>query len=135
MAQPLSDRGAPMRSHTTRQNFKKLGIDQLFRRPRAPNDNRRTEAHCGTVKFHPVYPGCFTEVRAALTYFTGFYGWYNDLHPLTNLGMLMANQVHSGQATTILAARQPHRAEAPASRRKAKHAPLTLEKLNRLTLT
>ncbi len=36
--QSLSDRGAPMRSHSTRHYFKKLGIGQLFSRPRTPND-------------------------------------------------------------------------------------------------
>ena len=32
--QSLSDRGAQMRSQSTRHYFKKLGIDQLFSRPR-----------------------------------------------------------------------------------------------------
>jgi len=63
--QSLSDRGAQMRSHrnltplrgSTRQYFKKLGIDQLFSRPRTPNDNPRIKAHFGTIKSQPVYPG------------------------------------------------------------------------------
>jgi len=89
----LSDRGAQMRAYSTRQYFEKLGIAQLFSRPRQPNDNPRTpappqvrvEAHFGTVKTHPAYPGQFADVPEALTYFTQFYDWYNHIHPLTTL--------------------------------------------------
>jgi transposase InsO family protein len=127
--QSLSDRGAPMRSHSTRHFFKKLGIGQLFSRPRTPNDNPRIEAHFGTIKSQPVYPGYFVDVPEAVTYFTGFYAWYNDLHPLTTLGMLTPNQVHTGMAASLLAVRRSHQAEALASRRAAGHAPFTLEEL------
>ena len=127
--QSLSDRGAPMRSHSTRHYFEKLGIGQLFSRPRTPNDNPRIEAHFGTIKSQPVYPGYFADVPAAVTYFTGFYAWYNDLHPLTTLGMLTPNQVHNGQAASLLAVRQSHQAEALASRHSSSHAPFTLEEL------
>ena len=125
----LSDRGAQMRSRSTRQYFKKLGISQLFSRPRTPNDNPRIEAHFGTVKSHPVYPGYFADVPAAVTYFTGFYAWYNQRHPLTTVNMLTPNQVHTGQTATRLAARQTRQAHALADRRAADHAPFTLEEL------
>jgi putative transposase len=121
--QSLSDRGAPMRSHSTRHFFKKLGIGQLFSRPRTPNDNPRIEANFGTIKSQPVYPGYFVDVPEAVTYFTDFYAWYNDVHPLTTLGMLTPNQVHTGQAASLLAARQTHQAEVLTSRRDAGHAP------------
>ncbi len=91
--------------------------------------NPRIEAHFGTIKSQPVYPGYFADVPAAVTYFTGFYAWYNDQHPLTTLGMLTPNQVHTGQAASLLAARQTHQAEAFTSRRAAGHAPFTLEEL------
>lgn len=127
--QSLSDRGAQMRSQSTRQYFKKLGIPQLFSRPRTPNDNPRIEAHFGTIKSQPVYPGYFVDVPAAVTYFTGFYPWYNDVHPLTTLRMLTPHQVHTGQAVGLLAARQTRQTEALASRRNTAHAPFTLEEL------
>lgn len=125
----LSDRGAPMRSHSTRQYFTKLGIAQFFSRPRTPNDNPRIEAHFGTVKTHPVYPGWFIDVSAAATYFTGFYDWYNNVHGLTTLAMLTPNQVHSGQTATILAERQARQSRALARRRDACHTPFTMEEL------
>jgi putative transposase len=127
--QSLSDRGAQMRSQSTRQYFKKLGIPQLFSRPRTPNDNPRIEAHFGTIKSQPVYPGYFVDVPAAVTYFTGFYAWYNDVHPLTTLRMLTPNQVHTGQAATLLAVRQVRQTEALASRRNAARTPFTMEEL------
>lgn len=125
----LSDRGAPMRSYSTRHYFRKLGIEQLFSRPRQPNDNPRIEAHFGTVKTHPVYPGGFADVSDAVCYFTGFYEWYNHVHPLTTLKMLTPDQVHTGQTAALLAARQAHRAQALAERRAACHAPFSLEEL------
>ncbi len=83
--QALSDRGAQMRAYSTRQYFEKLGIAQLFSRPRQPNDNPRSEAHFGTVKTHPAYPGRFADLPEAVAYFTQFYAWYNFIHPLTTL--------------------------------------------------
>ena len=126
---PERKRGASVRSQSTRQYFKKLGIDQLFSRPRTPNDNPQIEAHFGTIKSQPAYPGYFNDIPAAVTYFTGFYAWYNDVHPLTTVRMLTPSQVHTGQAPTLLAARQPHQTEALASRRDASHTPFTLEEL------
>jgi putative transposase len=130
----LSDRGAQMRSQSTRRYFKKLGIDQLFSRPRSPNDNPRIEAHFGTIKSQPVYPGSFVDLPTAVTYFTGFYAWYNEVHPLTTLDMLTPNQVHTGQTGTRLAARQTRQAEALASRHNSSHTPFTLEELIAQTL-
>jgi len=125
----LSDRGAQMRSHSTRQYFAKLGISQLFSRPRHPNDNPRIEAHFGTIKTHPIYPDYFADAPAAVAYFSNFYDWYNNRHPMTTLGMMTPEQVHTGQAARLLAARQCRQAESMVTRRSASHAPFTLEDL------
>ena len=125
----LSDRGTQMRSYSTRQYFAKLGVGQLFSRPRHPNDNPRIEAHFGTVKTHPAYPGFFADAPAAVTYFTDFYDWYNHIHPLTTLNMLTPHQVHTGQAATLLASRETHKVQALAARRVASHHPFTVEEL------
>ena len=127
--QSLSDRGAQMRAYSTRQYFEKLGIAQLFSRPRQPNDNPRIEAHFGTVKTHPAYPGRFADLPAALTYFTQFYDWYNNIHPLTTVHMLTPNQVHRGQMTALLTARATQHTLAQVARRTACHHPFTLEEL------
>ena len=130
----LSDRGAQMRAYSTRQYFEKLGIAQLFSRPRQPNDNPRIEAHFSTVKTHPAYPGGFADQPAAVAYFTEFYDWYINIHPLTTLQMLTPHQVHSGQMAALLAARAAQHAGAQIVRRGASHSPFTLEELMADTL-
>jgi putative transposase len=101
----LSDRGAQMRSRSTVTYFRKLGIEQLFSRPRTPNDNPYIESHFATIKTQPVFPGFFADPPEAETYFDQFYPWYNDVHPHTRLNMLTPTQVHSGQGPRLLAER------------------------------
>ncbi len=125
----LSDRGAQMRAHSTQQYFQKLGILHLFSRPRQPNDNPRIEAHFGTVKTHPAYPGWFADQPAAETYFASFYAWYNQIHPLTTMHLLTPHELHTGQMTPLLMARTTHQLEAQTVRRSALHSPFTLEAL------
>jgi transposase InsO family protein len=52
----LSDRGAQMRSQSTRRYFKKLGIDQLFSRPRQPND-KGYAAYCTSFEHSETTSG------------------------------------------------------------------------------
>ncbi len=66
---------------------------------------------------HPVYPGRFIDVpAAAFTYFTGFYDGHNDVHRLTTLGLLPANQVHSGKTARLMAERRARQSQALTSR-------------------
>lgn len=112
----LSDRGAQMRSISTGQYFKKLGIERLFARPRTPNDNAEMESLFATVKTHPVYPEYFLGETEAVRYFSDFFPWYNNVHPHTRLQMLTPEQVHSGQGASILARRAEIKAETLARR-------------------
>jgi transposase InsO family protein len=125
----LSDRGAQMRSHSTRQYFAKLGIRQLLSRPRTPNDNPRIEAHFGTIKTHPAYPGRFVDQAAAQTYFASFYDWYNTIHLLTTVDLLTPQQIHTGQRPALLATRTAQSTRAQLARRTACREPFTLEAL------
>lgn len=113
----LSDRGAQMRSYSTTSYFRRLGISQLFSRPRTPNDNPYIESHFATIKTHPAYPGYFAGQAEAEDYFDQFYPWYNDVHPHTRLDMLTANQVHSGQGPRLLAQRAALKTTTLAARR------------------
>jgi len=113
----LSDRGAQMRSTSTGQYFKKLGIERLLARPRTPNDNAETESLFATVKTHPVYPAYFVDEIEAVRYFNDFFPWYNHVHPHTRLGMLTPEQAHSGQEASILAQRADIRGQTLARRR------------------
>ena len=98
----LSDRGAQMRSHSTASYFKKLSIEQLFSRPRTPDDNPYIESHFATIKTQPVFPSYFADQAAAENYFRQFYPWYNDVHPHTRLHMLTPRQMHAGQCARLL---------------------------------
>ncbi|MBN1887482.1 MAG: transposase, partial [Thermoflexales bacterium] len=111
------DRGAQMRSHSTTTYFRKLGIPQLFSRPRTPNDNPYIKAHFATVKTQPAFPGYFTIQAEAVDYFSQFYPWYNDVHPHTRLHMLTPGQVHSGQGPRLLAERAALKATTLVTRR------------------
>jgi len=113
----LSDRGAQMRSRSTVTYFQKLGIPQLFSRPRTPNDNPYIESHFATVKTLPAFPGCFADQSEAEDYFSQFYPWYNDVHPHTRLNMVTPSQVHSGQGPRLLAERAALKAATLAARR------------------
>lgn len=126
----LNDRGSQMRSQPTRRYFKKLGIEQLFSRPRTPDDNPYIEAHFATIKTHPVYPGYFANLTDAERCFSEFYPWYNDVHPHTRLNMLTPSRVHSGQSASLLAERAAVKATTLAVRRANIEAqPFTLEML------
>jgi len=113
----LSDRGTQMRSHSTRRFFQRLGVAQLFSRPRTPNDNPHIEAVFSVTKTEPEYPGIFPTYRGAVAYFEDFFSWYNEGHLHTSLGMLTPQQVHSGEGEEILMERKIARDETMERRR------------------
>jgi len=113
----LSDRGTQMRSISTRQYFKRIGVAQMFARPRTPNDNAKTEALFSVVKTEPEYPGQFPTIEGARAYFAEFFKWFNEAHPHTGLHMLTPSQVHAGEGPEIIAARKKVRDETLANRR------------------
>lgn len=102
----LSDRGSQMRSHSTQEFFKKLGIDQHYSRPRTPNDNPQIESLFSTVKNCPDYPGQFELIEEARKYFEQFFSWYNHEHYHTSLNMITPHDAHEGRASAILAERE-----------------------------
>ena len=113
----LSDRGTQMRSHSTRRFFQRLGVAQLFSRPRTPNDNPQIEALFSVTKTEPEYPGFFSTFESAVAYFTDFFLWLNEGHLHTSLGMLTPEQVHSGAGEKILKTRKTVRDETMERRR------------------
>ena len=126
----LSDRGAQMRSHSTTTYFQKLGIEQLFSRPRTPDDKPFIESHFATIKTQPVFPGYFADPPTAENYFRQFYPWYNNVHPHTRLHMLTPSQMHAGQSPRLLANRAALKVATLATREADRSArTFTLEEL------
>lgn len=117
----LSDRGTQMRSISTKNFFKRLGVAQMFSRPRTPNDNPKIESLFSVAKTEPEYPGFFPTIEDAIAYFDAFFHWYNEGHALTTKNMLTPSQIHSGQSAEILKARAEAR-EASLARRKTFHS-------------
>lgn len=113
----LSDRGSQMRSFSTKQFFKDLGIEQLYSRPRTPNDNPHIEAFFSTVKNHPAYPERFETLDEAREYFERFFDWYNNEHYHTSLQMIPPARYHAGEADKILLERQVIKEQTFANRR------------------
>lgn len=117
MPKSLSDRGPQMRSISTTQFFKKLGIDRLLARPRTPNDNPQVESLFSTVKTAPAYPGIFEAVVRAFAYFGVFFPWYNGKHLHTALEMMTPSDWHSGRYVQIREERERIKQETFARRR------------------
>lgn len=117
MPRSLSDRGPQMRSRSTNEFFRELGVAQLFSRPRTPNDNPFVEALFSTTKTAPTYPGQFPTPEEAEEYFGVFFPWYNDEHLHTRIGMVTPQQKHDGSWVRILAEREAIKAQTMASRR------------------
>lgn len=113
----LSDRGAQMRSRSTAEFFLDLGVARLFARPRTPNDNPFVESLFATVKTAPAFPDTFPTLEAARAYFREFFGWYNEEHLHTRIGMVTPAQQHSGEAVRILAEREVIKQQTMARRR------------------
>lgn len=117
MPRSLSDRGAQMRSTSTQRFFKALGVDQIFSRPRTPNDNPQVEALFSTVKNFPAYPGRFETIEEARLYFERFFFWYNNEHYHTSLNMIPPAAFHDGRAEEILSQRRIVKEQTMARRR------------------
>lgn len=117
MPKSLSDRGSQMRSISTTQFFKTLGIDRLLARPRTPNDNPQVESLFSTVKTAPQYPRFFEVIHQACDYFGTFFPWYNEEHLHTALEMMTPCDWHSGRYVEIREERRRIKQETFARRR------------------
>lgn len=114
----MSDRGTQMRSNFTRRYFALLDIEQLFGRPRTPNDNARVEALFAGVKTHPFYPERFKSFEDALAWCRYYFDWYNNRHHHRALEYVTPAQRHSGEHVRVLEERRRLKEESMEQRRK-----------------
>jgi putative transposase len=108
----FNDHGAQMKAKSFKQFLEDLGIAQKFARPRTPNDNPFVESLFSTTKGALGYPGSFTDDVEALTYFTAYFDFYNNVRRHGKIGYVTPVQRHRGEDRAILALRVERLAQA-----------------------
>ena len=101
-----ADRGTSMQSKPVALLLADLGVTKTHSRPHVSNDNPYSESQFRTLKYRPEFPdrfGCLQDSRA---FCQGFFGWYNEEHRHSGLGLLTPAVVHYGQAESVLQKRQ-----------------------------
>jgi putative transposase len=101
----LNDRGRQMKAKPIRQLCEDLHLPQLFARPRTPNDNPFIESAFSTAKRAPEYPGNFLDDHQAVSYFDGYFDWYNNQHYHSGIDYVTPQQAHAGLRGKIVARR------------------------------
>ena len=101
-----ADRGAAMTAQVLIDALDDLGITRSHSRPSIANDNPFSEAQFKTMKYREDFPKRFGSLAEAEAWVGRFVTWYNTMHRHTGLRLLTPQQVHQGQATTVIAARQ-----------------------------
>lgn len=101
-----SDRGSAMTAKTTAQLLGNLGITKSHSRPHVSNDNPYSESQFKTLKYSADFPGSFGSIEDSRRFLSGFFGWYNDEHRHSGIGMMTPKSVHYGFADKIRKQRQ-----------------------------
>ncbi len=101
-----ADRGPSMRSKTVALLLSDLGVIKSHSRPHVSNDNPYSESQFKTLKYCPQFPGRFGCVQDARRFCGDFFGYYNNEHRHSGIGLMTPAMVHYGQAERIAAARQ-----------------------------
>jgi transposase InsO family protein len=105
---PLSihaGRGTSMTSKPVAVLLSDLHISQSHSRPHVSNDNPYSEAQFKTLKYCPAFPGQFGSLPDARAFSEVFFGYYNNEHRHSGIGLHTPPSVHDGTATQIQARR------------------------------
>jgi putative transposase len=101
-----SDRGPSMTSHSVAQLLGSLGVTKSHSRPHVSNDNPFSESQFKTMKYRPEFPKRFGCYEDALGFCRDFFGWYNDEHYHSGIGLLTPSSLHYGQSEEIIELRK-----------------------------
>jgi len=101
-----ADRGASMRSKSVALLLSDLGVIKSHSRPHVSNDNPFSESQFKTMKYCPQFPERFGSAQHARGFCHPFFGYYNNEHRHSGIGLLTPAMVHHGQVEHVLAARQ-----------------------------
>jgi len=100
-----SDRGPSMASQSVAQLLATLGVVKSHSRPHVSNDNPFSESQFKTMKYRPEFPARFGGYEDALGHCRAFFGWYNDEHYHSGIGLLTPGMLHYGEAEKVIADR------------------------------
>ncbi len=96
-----ADRGSPMTAKPVAFLLADLGVTKSHSRPHVSNDNPFSESQFRTFKYRPEFParfGCFADAHS---HCTSFFGWYNDEHRHSGIGLHTPADVHYGRAEAV----------------------------------
>jgi len=108
----FNDHGTQMKAKSFKKFLEDHGISQKFARPRTPNDNPFVESLFATTKGAQEYPDVFTDDIEAITYFTAYFDFYNNVRRHGGIGYVTPVQRHCGEDKAILTLRSERLAEA-----------------------
>ena len=100
-----SDRGPSMTSHSVANLLGSLGVTKSLGRPHVSNDNPYSESQFKTMKYQPEFPDRFGSYPDANSHCRQFFGWYNDEHYHSGIGLVTPASLHYGLAEGIIASR------------------------------
>ena len=101
-----ADRGAAMTSKAVAFLLSDLGVTKTHSRPHVSNDNPYSEAQFKTLKYQPLFPKQFGSIEDARSFCQTFFGWYNQDHRHSGIGLLTPATLHYGQAQSVTQKRQ-----------------------------
>jgi transposase InsO family protein len=101
-----ADNGTSMTSKPVSQLLSDLNITDSHSRPHVSNDNPYSEAHFKTLKYCPVFPGNFKSIGEARAFCGLFFGYYNNEHRHSGIGLHTPQSVHDGTWREIRERRQ-----------------------------
>jgi putative transposase len=106
-----ADRGSSMKSKPVAFLLADLGVTKTHSRPHVSNDNPYSESGFKTLKYRPGFPDRFGALQDARSHSADFFGWYNNEHHHSGIGLLTPHEMHHGlaeartaQRTNVLAA-------------------------------
>lgn len=96
-----ADRGSSMTSKPVAFLLADLGITRTHNRPYTSCDNPYSEAQFKTLKYRPGFPERFPSIEQGRDFCREFFGWYNEAHRHSGIGLMTPEAVHYGRAPQI----------------------------------
>jgi putative transposase len=101
-----ADRGSSMTSKPVAFLLADLGVTKTHSRPYTSTDNPYSEAAFKTLKYRPGFPDRFQNILQAREFCRGFFGWYNQEHRHSGIGLMTPAAMHQGRAPQLHSERQ-----------------------------